>query len=528
MNGKPVYTKKVSNECKEIIQNLNDAKMMCYTSDECRNKKIGCLVACLRDQQRQEVFDESKKAEIEIEKLFVYDKGVFWKKVRRLKAEASGKQDNSTDGYPSLDEFAECYSTLFSHDDRQSLIQHKKIEEEVEDYYESLKSCTYDGEKFEYSDIREAVFTLKRNKAVGVDNISNEMFFFGLGKSMTDLLLIFYNKIIMYGYLPDDFNVALVTPIPKKGEMRCPTDFRPISVSTSSATVFELLLLKKMSFIKESSNNQFGYKNKTSCNQAYLTVTETIRKFEKDKTKLNVISLDAKKAFDKLWRCGLFYKLKQKCDPFVWRVLLLYYKGSKIKVKMKGKTSECYKTREGCKQGGILSPYLFNFFMNDLLIECLNSGYGAYLYGVNVSVIAYCDDLVLIAGPAYHMKRLLEICSSYAINWKIEFNPSKSEWISFNEENNSMDEFEISGEKIPKKTEFTYLGLPIGNDATIGEYVEKKFRKVEKAFYSLYSIGCKPNGLHPYTIGFFYKKFCQSIFRYGLESIFLNETKKKR
>jgi hypothetical protein len=46
--------------------------------------------------------------------------------------------------------------------------------------------------------------------------------------------------------------------------------------------------------------------------------------------------------------------------------------------------------------------------------------------------------------------------------------------------------------------------------------------KVERAFYSLYGIGCKPHALNPETIAFLYKQFCQSIFRYGLDNLFVN------
>lgn len=78
------------------------------------------------------------------------------------------------------------------------------------------------------------------------------------------------------------------------------------------------------------------------------------------------VSLDSTKAFDKLWRSGLFYKLINKIDPTLWRAIYSYYKESKIIVKINNKTSKVYRTTEDCKQGGISSPHLFNFFI------CLN------------------------------------------------------------------------------------------------------------------------------------------------------------
>ena len=55
--------------------------------------------------------------------------------------------------------------------------------------------------------------------------------------------------------------------------------------------------------------NQFGYKNKTSCKQAHYVVNEIINYYQQRGSKIYLISLDATKAFDRLWRDGLLYKL---------------------------------------------------------------------------------------------------------------------------------------------------------------------------------------------------------------------------
>ena len=50
-------------------------------------------------------------------------------------------------------------------------------------------------------------------------------------------------------------------------------------------------------------------------------------------------------------------------------------------------------------------------------------------------------------------------------------------------------------------------------------------KKVERAFYSLYSLGCKPGNLSAKTKEFIHKQFCKSILRYGLESLYLTNYK---
>jgi hypothetical protein len=67
----------------------------------------------------------------------------------------------------------------------------------------------------------------------------------------------------------------------------------------------------------------------------------------------------------------------------------------------------------GVKQGGILSPYLFNLFIHDLLTVCLEKNVGTIFKNINVSIIAYADDIILISQSDKHLQILLNICSYY-------------------------------------------------------------------------------------------------------------------
>ena len=100
--------------------------------------------------------------------------------------------------------------------------------------------------------------------------------------------------------------------------------------------------------------------------------------------------LDAAKAFDKLWRAGLFYKLMNKMEPVFWRILYRYYLESFIIICVDEIKSLPVLTTEGIKQGGILSPFLFNFFIDDLLSGCRSLDIGALVGVTNTSILAYC------------------------------------------------------------------------------------------------------------------------------------------
>ncbi len=85
-----------------------------------------------------------------------------------------------------------------------------------------------------------------------------------------------------------------------------PSDFRPISVSTTIATIYVSLLLGKKGFLKNTHLCQFGYKNNTFCKTAFLVANKTIH-YNNEQSNFHVASLNAAKAYDKFWRNGLFY-----------------------------------------------------------------------------------------------------------------------------------------------------------------------------------------------------------------------------
>ena len=254
----------------------------------------------------------------------------------------------------------------------------------------------------------------------------------------------------------------------------------------------------------------------------YFMANETINYYLNGGSGVKVVSLDATKAFDKLWRGGLFYKLYGKINKYIWRAIYNYYEKSKIIVKIDDSRSDIYKTTEGVKQGGILSPFLFNFFIDDLIKDCLCLGMSTDINKIRVSIIAYCDDILLISPTCTHMNELLEICHKFALNWKMEFNSKKSQYADFGCHIPDRGVY-MNSEIIPLVESFIYLGLPIGDYAFKLQFFDEKFKKAERCFYSLYNLGCKPFALNPVTISFIYKQYCQSIFKYGMEYIYLRD-----
>ena len=242
--------------------------------------------------------------------------------------------------------------------------------------------------------------------------------------ALENVLLAFYNLILSNKKLPKHFNTSIISPIIKdpKKDLNDVNNIRPISISNSLSQIFEKLILFKSPKLTKTNNNQFGFKSKSSCDQAIFVVKETISNYIDKGTKCRIVALDAEKAFDKVWRHGMFYKLIDKLNPHIWSLLKQYYDASYGLVKLNGSLSNPFSIGCGVKQGGILSPYLFNIYMDDLIVECLSQNIGALVGSLNLSIIMYADDIILISSIDNHLQTLLNICEQFASKWYIKFN----------------------------------------------------------------------------------------------------------
>ena len=77
--------------------------------------------------------------------------------------------------------------------------------------------------------------------------------------------------------------------------------------------------------------------------------------------------VDFQKAYDSVWRMGLYYKLlKNGVDVNIVRLVKNMYDKTSQTLKINGKVTAPFRTYKGVRQGCILSPRLFNMFINDL------------------------------------------------------------------------------------------------------------------------------------------------------------------
>ncbi|CAB1121249.1 unnamed protein product [Ectocarpus sp. CCAP 1310/34] len=107
--------------------------------------------------------------------------------------------------------------------------------------------------------------------------------------------------------------------------------------------------------------------------------------------------LDVKKAYDTVWRNGLWKQLsKYGIKGKMWRVLKKMTECTKSAVMLDGELSKFFDIEQGVPQGCTLSPTLFQVFINDLLevVEAVRKGVKVGDTETSVSGMLSCGDFV--------------------------------------------------------------------------------------------------------------------------------------
>ena len=125
---------------------------------------------------------------------------------------------------------------------------------------------------------------------------------------------------------------------------------------------------------------QFAYQKGNSCTFGSFVLQEVISQFNEDGSTVYTCFLDLSKAFDTVWIDGLFFKLFNfGVRGKTWRLLRNWYGKMSCCVSLDGLFSDRLSIKQGIRQGGVLSPWLFMCLNNDVMETMLNTGCGVEL-----------------------------------------------------------------------------------------------------------------------------------------------------
>ena len=134
-------------------------------------------------------------------------------------------------------------------------------------------------------------------------------------------------------------------------------------------------------------------------------------------------ALDISKAFDKVSYYKLFLKLwDRKIRKCLINVLINWYSKCWVRVRWKDSYSASFKTTVGVRQGGVLSPYLFAIYIEDIIKQLTYFKLGCQKGTSYVGCLLYADDIMLLSQSMTCMQKMLDLCCLIVKDLDLKFN----------------------------------------------------------------------------------------------------------
>ena len=311
---------------------------------------------------------------------------------------------------------------------------------------------------------------IKENKATGPDGIPGK-FLKLCAFELHEVFTILFQKSLDLGTIPDEWKVAHISPLFKKGDKTKAENYRPISLTCIVSKLLEHIVHSNVMDFLDSKNYltpfQHGFQQKRSCESQLLTTLRDFQESLNKKGQTDAILLDFSKAFDKVDHRLLLnkmYNLGISGPLLKWSSSFLSNRLQHVIVD--GCKSDANKVLSGVPQGTVLGPLFFLIYINDICQD-LTPG---------TRIRLFADDSLLyreIKTPedTLILQRDLDTLQTWETRNKMEFHPGKCQVIRITNKITSMIEgsYNIHGVILQFSNSVKYLGVTIDSKLSFKE-----------------------------------------------------------
>lgn len=559
--AQPDWFKSDEKNLNAIIDARNEA-MRCVFNKRTRfsEKKLRSLrtklKVAVRNAKNKWIMHISLSTNISIGTKTAWDNVKLLKKGLSKVKPVTQKQMKKPDG--SLCKTPEENATVFNHHFEKLYGNQVNYEETVLDLlaqrpiFEKCDGIPTDEE------IRIAISKLK-NKAPGESGVMTQSW-----KSLVDSPEIFQIlKSIITDFwttetVPKQWNIGRLNVLPKKGDLSLPKNYRGIMLLENAYKIIAIILHRRLLPIEESLDHesQCGFRPGRGCMDAVFTVKSALKKRREHGLETWVLFLDLVKAFDRVPRNAL-WKVLEKYGVPVKLINLLIVLHANFTVKFViGDVVRTINSIVGVKQGDILGPLLFTFYITAMIetwkLSCdipfcvfrtkkdyVMTGRRITTKGEDFELpdSEYADDTALLFESRYHIQQGSISIIKHSDRFGMDIhtgvsNPksdSKTEILFcakplFMYDNpDTLDDVDLSdiiideNRYLPIVNEFCYLGSIVTNDCTDEKDVDTRIAKASGAFGMLRKCLFASSDITNHAKGSIFRSLILPILLYGSE-----------
>jgi len=163
------------------------------------------------------------------------------------------------------------YYTLLVEDRKEFLGQNEKL----------LEKYISNGIEIDSNTVKHAIMRMKTGRTAGPGDIPIELIKSG-GQKLLEMISILLNKIINGEKVPEEWKIAVITSIHKKGDKRKCVNYRGISVTRTFSRIYGRILAKfvESEYKKVEMEEQSGFRAGRSCIDNIFCIKHVIEKKE--------------------------------------------------------------------------------------------------------------------------------------------------------------------------------------------------------------------------------------------------------
>ena len=109
------------------------------------------------------------------------------------------------------------------------------------------------------------------------------------------------------------------------------------------------------------------------------------------------------------------------------------YSKTTCRIKIGKHSTNEFRYNRGVKRGYVLSPQLFNIYINDFVTSLQGDKFDPILLpnGQRVNCLLYADDMIVISRTARGLQNSIDTLFSFCKTWKLEVSLKKTKVITF-------------------------------------------------------------------------------------------------
>ena len=376
---------------------------------------------------------------------------------------------------------------------------------EAFDEYCLWRNCNEDGiyhsaPTISEEDITETLMSGRNDSAAGIDGTDNHVLKVeAVAIVVAKALKPIFDSCLQLGYFPAIWKKAsMVALIKDRSKEQFPSNFRPISLLSILGKKFERIINCLFTEHMESSRlwneKQMGFRAGRGCIKALWYLVQEAHKAFRNGCQLGILSFDIRRAFDSVPTLLLWKKLVKLNLP-LWMSAILgdFLMNREAYISIKGVTKK-YELHQGVPQGSVLSPSLFNTYIDDVLsvVDRID--------GVDGQLFA--DDLVVYGEVGRDGRSELQAVADALEKWSdtsfLEFNPKKTKLIRLSHLRAvSPISIDFCGERLNEEESVRYLGVVLDKKLHFWKHLEMVRAKAVARLMVIRKLGHRHFGSDP-------------------------------